>query len=361
MQNESTEFTARYFDGTSLEATQAKLVLSPLKAEIRHADGSLLSMHPLSELQVRHFDEKRNRADLGLTSDQNIRLMVEGVGVCTAISHLLPKTAFEPAKESWKVGTKISALLLLLLLCAIPLIWQAGKLVPYLLPKSYTDDLGRHMVDAYADHFGSICTSEDAGKSLDLMLGRLMVDKTKRPQITIINQDTTNALALPGSQIILLKGLIENAETPEEVAGVLAHEIGHVQENHALKSLGRSMGLSLLTLMFTGSDVIAAGQFMLEMGFSRTMEEDADEAALAMLRQAGVSAAPLADFFTRMHKGKKAGAFSTFLSTHPDPLERAEKFKNAHYEQGAPILSDADWQSLKKACDKMAPESEEIP
>lgn len=177
----------------------------------------------------------------------------------------------------------------------------------------------------------------------------------------MVESKTVNAFALPGGQIVLFEGLIKKATSPEEVAGVLAHEIGHVEHRHALRRMVRAAGVGFLTSMVTGGVVSDLSQQLVVMDFSRQMEEEADDAALKALSEAGIALDGFADFFDRLAKehGEDNSvfgddAFETLLSTHPLSKERSARIRShANPMNITPALSSTQWQALRNICQKL--------
>src|SRR5438067_7122963 len=121
-----------------------------------------------------------------------------------------------------------------------------------------------------------------------------------------------NAFALPGGRVYVLSGLLAQAQSPDELAGVLAHEFGHVVRRDALRRLIRDGGTSFLVgLMFgdvTGSGaVLMAGRALLSASYSRDDERGADGFAVMVMHRLGRPTAPLGALLTRITAGHAEG------------------------------------------------------
>lgn len=139
-----------------------------------------------------------------------------------------------------------------------------------------------------------------------------------------------NALALPSGTIVLTDDLVRLAEKDNELMGVLAHELGHIQARHGMRMVVQSTVVGLLTAWFLGdisSVVAAAPAALLEARYSREFELEADRFAVRMLSENAISPRCLSDLLARLEgaaakgddsAGKKAG----YLSTHPATIER---------------------------------------
>jgi predicted Zn-dependent protease len=157
-----------------------------------------------------------------------------------------------------------------------------------------------------------------------------------------------NAFALPGGIVVMNQGLLEKAETVEEVAGVLAHEMAHVERRHTFKSLANRLGyLGGLVLLSTliGADaaiVIAKGADLVSLKHSRDDEREADAQGMIFLQNAKVDGKGMITFFKKLNETEAAvlgGAGKTinhslrFLSTHPLSSERVERLEGLLQQQ----------------------------
>ncbi len=183
--------------------------------------------------------------------------------------------------------------------------------------------------------------------------------------MTVADDPTINAFAVPGGQVILYRGLINQARSPEEVAGVLAHEFGHVQRYHANQALIRHFGLGIF-IEGLGGDIGSLASTGLFLTHTRTAEREADEEAARFLRRSGISSSGLANFFSRMGgyslagggKGDEKGSAANpgrevvdLLSTHPPDRERQRFFaQSARSYASTPVLSPAEWKALQEIC-----------
>jgi Zn-dependent protease with chaperone function len=152
------------------------------------------------------------------------------------------------------------------------------------------------------------------------------------PTVFISRNSDVNAFATTGGFIICNRGLIEQAGSLEEIAGVLAHELGHVELRHVSRSILTSLGATgslLLLSALVGGDVAAViGQMsgLMQLKYSRSQEQKADDRGFTLLIKAKVSPGGLIKFFKRLEvlPNSPATANLTFLSTHPLTQERIE-------------------------------------
>lgn len=150
-------------------------------------------------------------------------------------------------------------------------------------------------------------------------------------QFRAVDDSAVNAFALPGGFVIVNRGLLEAAETGEEVAGVLGHEIQHALLRHGTRRIVREMGGSIaLSLLLGGSDLqryAEAASNLTGLKYGRAEESEADRQGVALLLRASIDPAGLARFFERLSNDSLAPP--ELLSTHPDPGNRAAEIRAA--------------------------------
>ncbi|HET6244506.1 MAG: M48 family metallopeptidase [Bacteroidetes bacterium] len=145
-------------------------------------------------------------------------------------------------------------------------------------------------------------------------------------KIKVIENETINAFTLPGGNIFIYSGLIEFSDHPEELAAVLAHEIGHVEKRHVVNKLIKELGLTLLFSVLAGGDNILTqeiGRTAMSSVFDRKQEEEADLFALELLEKARINPKVMAIFFRRMND--KLGNYNEnleILASHPNNNSR---------------------------------------
>lgn len=160
----------------------------------------------------------------------------------------------------------------------------------------------------------------------------------------VAQSQEVNAFAAPGGIVVVNAGLLDAATTPEELAGVLAHEIAHVELRHSLKGIVKSLGLRTLVSLALGDyggTALAEGMKRLaELGFSREAEREADQEGLRRLVAARIDPQGLVRFFELLGKEQKM-APPEFLSTHPVNIERIAALK------GEIALLPQEWRPLE--------------
>ena len=141
----------------------------------------------------------------------------------------------------------------------------------------------------------------------------------------MLPSETPNAFALPGGNIYVLGALLDKAEGPDELAGVLAHELGHVAGRDGLRKLLQTGGSSfLLGLLFGdvtgGAAIVFAAQTLVDSAYSRQAETNADAFAAALMGKLGRSPKPLGTFLLRLDS---SGNDKLAVPLEPSALDRA--------------------------------------
>ncbi len=238
-----------------------------------------------------------------------------------------------------------------------------ARTLAQLIPKEAREAFGRQALAAFT--VGHAKCQVPEGVAALARLERVLEDAAGPGSdfsLQVVDWEMVNAFALPGEQIVLLRGLIDAASTPDEVAGVLAHEMGHGIELDPEAGIIRALGISAgFALVLGGSGSVSDwGAYMLQLSYTRGAERRADEHSLRILKAAGISPKGIADFFDRLAKqegpgeeattSKSGNGVSSIFSTHPASQERARKAADAATYSGRPALSAADWTSLKSIC-----------
>lgn len=176
-------------------------------------------------------------------------------------------------------------------------------------------------------------------------------------KVYLLDNKMVNAFALPGGQIIICRGLVNESRGPDEVAGVIAHEIAHIEMRHGIRQLVRNAGISILTILVIGSgfDQVETAETLSEISgmlinlkYSRGFESDADERGSAILRDAGIGTSGLISLLERIPE--EGGAYYTILSAHPAINERIERLKKPGHGVKPGVINNfySTWPNYRK-------------
>jgi predicted Zn-dependent protease len=179
---------------------------------------------------------------------------------------------------------------------------------------------------------------------------------SEKLQVHLIKQPDVNAFALPANHLVILSGLIQFCQTPEELAGVMAHEMAHMEHNHVTKRMVKELGLTVVMSMISGNSggqtIKEAVKLVSSSAFDRSQEIEADETAVRLLVESGIDPIHLANFFERLAESEPGVVnHFTWISTHPQTLERANEVRRlakGYTLKNQKILSDEEWKTLKE-------------
>lgn len=175
-------------------------------------------------------------------------------------------------------------------------------------------------------------------------------------RLHILEKDEVNAFALPDGHLVVYTGLIAACESPEELAGVMAHELAHIELDHVMKRLVKEIGLSVLVSMTTGS---GGGEIAKEIArtlsssaFDRKQEKEADIAAVDYMTAADIDPQPFGEFLYRLGgKSGRMGEYLSWISTHPDSRERGEyviSYAGEKTYDAGPVLDEETWNRIRE-------------
>lgn len=174
--------------------------------------------------------------------------------------------------------------------------------------------------------------------------------------VKVVKDTQANALALPGGHIVIYSSLLDKVESENELAMILAHELGHFAARDHLRGLGRSFLFYIVTASLMGVNNNTSRIFMNSSGiltntYSRTQEFAADKYAIELLNKFYGHAGGATDFFERLAKEETLPQLTQYLSTHPASYVRTKQLndlisKNSYQvKETAPVF----WQVEKEA------------
>jgi predicted Zn-dependent protease len=225
-----------------------------------------------------------------------------------------------------------------------------------ILSVEYEEKLGKKIYETYCASYTEV-ENEIVDSAISLLKERLL---SKIPsseynyKVRVLESSLVNAFALPGGYIVLNTGLIEISENPEEVAAVLGHEIGHVENKHVIDNIIRELGMGIILAVISGGDPILIGEaskMLASSYFSREQEKEADDFSLDLLEKANTNPRYMASIFRKMKEKSeiKEDKYTQFLSTHPsinNRIRAALEYKIDSTFEEVPIV--LDWERVKE-------------
>lgn len=342
-------FEGSFSDGRSAAATPVEVELTADGLRIHFRDGRPPTLWPYARLRAADGLKPGHEAPLMLQGDP-ARLFVSETGfvslLLTRAPHLKPRR--------WPIVLAIIAVLVVAVALPVWLLGRAdvspARMIADRLPERILNSIGDSLIDGMTK--GRVCADPQGEAALRALVERLAGEDAAVKRVVVGPLGMVNAFAVPGGRIVISRELLARARTPEEVAGVLAHEIGHVIAGHPKTALVRSVGImTLVGLLSGGSDVAAElVAWLVQTGYSRAAEREADDIALQLLKRAGVSAAGLAAFLERLRAKGDGDLLPEIFSTHPATRRRLDTIRKAGDWPARPALTTAQWRALKSIC-----------
>ncbi|HKS05843.1 MAG TPA: M48 family metallopeptidase [Gemmatimonadaceae bacterium] len=289
-------------------------------------------------------------------------LVIDDGRVLEAILALAPgrQRFVKRARGFFSPRRTIAAAAALVLALLVAYFWGVPTLansVAAKVPVSWEEKVGSSVAAAVAQT-ARPCNDPAATAALERIVQRLAADGRGGPytyRVSIVDDKMVNALAAPGGYIVVFRGLLESAQSADEVAGVLAHEMQHVVLRHSTRQVLREVPFKLIGAAIGESAAIDIVTTVGAYRYGRADERAADREGLRTLRAAGISPNGLIAFFERLQasEGQRGGSLPAYLSTHPSTASRVADLRalagSAAYTS-TPALDAAEWAALHGAC-----------
>ena len=312
--------------------------------DVRRADGGpgVLRLSCRSAPELARLDV-RDEAMKAALSRRCARLEGEGAASSGNVAKIV----------GWSLAAAVS--IALIAIYGVPL---AAERITALVPVALEARLGEAVANQVEAIFGAeACANPEGRAAFDKLFGGLAAQAglARAATASVRNSAVANAFAIPGDRIYVLGALIDKARSPDELAGVLAHELGHAAHRDGLREMIASGGTAFLFGLLLGDvsgsgAIILASRTLLDASHSRAAEAAADAFAATTMRALGRSTAPLGEFLIRLTGEEKTGMIA-LLASHPLSQDRLAELKRQDQPAtGAALLSDAEWKALKAIC-----------
>ncbi len=230
------------------------------------------------------------------------------------------------------------------LLAIVVGVYLALGLAVDLIAPRLSMDLEKKLAGAFV---GRLVENEDVAdttQSLQSLVDRLQDRCAPLPYsitVHVTEADAVNAAALPGGHMVVFTGLLAEMTSENELAFVLAHELGHFANRDHLRGLGRALVLMTASTLLLGADnsinsMIGQGMVLTELSFSRKQESQADEFALETLFCHYGHVADATSFFNKIPEDGDPGRFGHYFASHPENRRRIGHLEDLAQERGYP-------------------------
>jgi Zn-dependent protease with chaperone function len=348
---------AVYYDGTSSRRHMVTLAFND-QLEISE-DRQALAVWPYAD--IRRADSPSgilrltclNAPDLARLEIRDEVAAAELISRCTQLDENVPGRHGVAAIVGWSLAAAVS--IICVVLFGVPL--AADRLAP-LVPEAFEQRLGDAADRQIKALFGGKTCDNAAGQAAFAKLVKAVRESAGLDtsiQAAVLSTPVPNAFALPGGKVYVFNGLLAKAENADEIAGILAHEFGHLKHRDHMRSLIYNGGTSfLIGLLFgdvTGSGaLIFASRSLVTASHSREAEQNADTFAIEVMHRLGRSPKGMGELMFRV-TGKQVDKSLSILSSHPLTEDRLQRMSDEDRPpSGPPLLTAQEWTSLKSIC-----------
>ncbi len=226
-----------------------------------------------------------------------------------------------------------------------------GETIVAQLDSALEEQGGLKLCDSDSDSLANRAIARFASQALEGVATPFQIN------IQVADNDIPNAFALPGGHAYYFSALLEKTRTRDEFAGVMAHEIGHVVHRHGMQQLVSTAGTGLLVGFVLGditglSLAGGLGAALINNGFSREAEREADQFSSQVAARLGFDASAFPDLLDRISQDDEFSRALAFLSTHPLNQERRLALQASAADSAGqrPPFSDQEWAAIQTMC-----------
>ena len=379
----STARTAHYLDGRTATRHRVTLTISPAALQIAMPDGSS-KQWPYGEIRQTQGTYRGEPVRLEFGPEPAEAVVVASRALLTEVHTAAPALAqhfhnpsWRQTRLAWTLGAGLGVILMLIGLYRWGIPGIASAATPS-GPTTWEESLGRKIVEQLAPETQQ-CRDPNRLRKIDEVVQTLAATHPSSPYritLSVVDNPGINAFAAPGGQLVILRGLLEQTTSAEQLAGVLAHELQHVYLRHSTRAILEQTAGTLLLTAVSGdlSGGLAWGlqgaQTMGSLHYSRTHEEEADIEGLRMMQAAHLDPAAVIAFYGTLQKSEQDHAGPPdFLSTHPDMGRRLATLlalAGPTPTDARPLLPGEDWMDIRSLCRiqaarRSSPDSADLP
>ncbi|MDP3937430.1 MAG: M48 family metallopeptidase [Deltaproteobacteria bacterium] len=363
-----TDWEAHYLDGRTAARTPVRVRLSQVGFQFA-PEGGAASWWAYSEVRLQPGFQAGDPVRLERGGEFPEILLIRDPAFLSTLRQFAPDLSARHRDASRRLGWGTVSLIILgaILACAlIAHFWVIPALASFLAPRipiSWEEQLAGSSREALAPA-GKRC--DDSARmapieAIVVKLARVIPEGGHHFHVFVVNEPVVNAVAGPGGIIVIYQGLLDRTDSPEALAGVLAHEMQHVARRHIMRIFLEHASSSVLIAAATGEggEALTFGlQNAMMLGFlrySREHEAEADMAGFRMMEGAGIDPRGMIGFFELLQKEESDAppGMLTYLSTHPGTNSRIASLRS-HLPPGGtafePLLPGIDWKRARAVC-----------
>lgn len=361
-----TEWKGSYYDGQSLVPQHVTIAVDPTGLRLQFANGTttVWDYQELRQTQGRYSGEEV-RLERGTGIGET--LVIPSANILIAIH----QQGGARVRHFHHPGTRLkrACWTLLAALASIPIIygiftwgipWLA-KPITAAIPLSWEIQLGQLIQQEFTAG-EQVCKDPKLTQAVESIMAALTDPMDRLPyrfHVTVVDRPVINAMAAPGGYVIVFRRLLQDTGSPEELAGVLAHEIQHILLRHTMHLIVRHVSMAFIIAALSGdasgmiSYALQAAQTLQTLSYSRDAEHQADEEGFRLLQKAKINPEGMLTFFAKLGKAQPGETAFPYFSTHPATQDRL-----AHLEALPPrastsyrtFPSQAEWSDITSRC-----------
>lgn len=361
-----TDLEGYYLDGRTAERHRVRVRLTRAGLHILLKNEDVLSW-PLEEIRQpeNYFGDAQIRLERG--GDTPEVLLVHGGLFLKTANAVWPasKRQFRAPgrRRKWVQAVFLSAAGAAAVLCGL-YFWGIPALASFLAPRipvAWEEQLGQSVIRQLAPPERQ-CRDIARAAKVEGILANLTSSVPQSPysfRVIVVNDPSVNALAVPGGTIVVFRGLLDKTRSAEALAGVLAHEVQHIQRRHSTQALLEQLSMKVLIAAVVGdakglSYGLEGARILGMLRYSRQYEDEADAEAIRLLVASGIDPGGLAAFFEAVQADRGASPkIPAYLSTHPDMEGRIQRLRTLAAEAPAPrtrLLPGYEWKDMHGFC-----------
>lgn len=351
-------FSALYFDGVSSGSTVVTVVLNQhqlvIQTEYESEIWQIAEIHPVEfvdkDLLVLKYGSQFPYETIEIKDQELIQVLLTRYGL-----------GKKSKKYNLVLNHGVKGVLIAALILATVILGSYFYVIPSVaetaaghLPRNLEEKLGEAVYTSFTQ-FDEIDTYKS--EQVTEFYNALGFDSEFDVRITVVDSDTKNAFALPGGHVVVYSGILDDMESPEELAALISHELTHVNQHHSTKSIFRSLGNSLLLSILLNdvngmTAVLASGANTLQqLSYGRSLEKEADQMGMEMMLQNNINPAGMARLMERLQDAHNHDFdIPEFLHSHPlteNRIEDASAFSAQHKQSFRDLSKLPAWQNLQ--------------
>ena len=362
-----TDWQGFYLDGQTATRQPATIRLMREALEISPADGAS-RLWPYRELRQTQgfYAGEEVRIERGDPLPET--LLVADSAFLESLHEVAPQLGLrfhDPRRRAARLRWTIGAAGAVLAVTAAIYVWGIPALAAVVAPRvpvAWEESVGRSAI-GYMAPPDRRCGDPQLGAAMDAIVRRLTQSAPPSPysiQVYVVRRPVVNAHALPGGSVVIFTALLQETSSPEELAGVMTHELQHVLQRHTTRAVIQDASTGLLLMALTGDVTgplaygLQTARTLGELRYSRRAEDEADVEGMKMLLAARIDPAGMIAFFDKLRQEEGATPKPlTYLSTHPEPAERIAHLRamaQAWKGTPEPLLPGEEWTTLIRRC-----------